>query len=128
MSDRKGNSLSPEPCALIPDRPKAASMTSGRCLAGVMVGDFVAADTVVEVDLSDLDALDGLHHAWCSRCYPRWAARPLGAELGVPFVAWCGQRAVFLAVWQSHDLPPGEVCAACWVEPIAPCATCGLVA
>lgn len=120
--------------------PKAPSMTSGRgwpgsdlehrpaVSASVMDGRFAATDTVAEVDLGDLDALDGLHHAWCGRCYPQWAARPLGAELGVPFIAWCGQRAVFLAVWQSHNLPPGEVCAGCWVEPIAPCATCGLVA
>ena len=56
MSDRKGNSLSPEPCALIPVRPKAASMTSGRgwpgtgrdhhqaVSASVMDGGFAASN------------------------------------------------------------------------------------
>lgn len=56
MTDRKGNSLSPEPCALIPLGPKAPSMTSGRgwpstrrdhlpaVSASVMDGHFVASD------------------------------------------------------------------------------------
>lgn len=79
-----------------------------------------------EVDVTDLDALDGKHHAWCETCHPAWAASPTNsAPLGVPFTAWCGARAVYLVVWLSDGLPPGPLCAACWAEPVAPCATCG---
>jgi len=70
-----------------------------------------------------LEPLDGLHHLWCKHCHPEWVARQLGAELGVPFVAVCGQRAVILARWQSEDTPPGA-CAVC-ADPSTPCATCG---
>lgn len=86
-----------------------------------------AADEAVDVDLADLDALDGLHHAWCGTCHPKWTTRTLGAELGVPFTAWCGERAVFLAVWQSDDVPPGPLCPVCWADPPPPCATCGAI-
>lgn len=81
--------------------------------------------TVALAENENLDYLDGLHHAWCKDCYPQWANRLLGAELGVPFTAWCGQRAIFLAVWQSDDTPPGPRCPICWSDPLPPCATCG---
>lgn len=38
MTDDKGNSLSPEPCALSPLGPKAPSMTSGRGWTGSALG------------------------------------------------------------------------------------------
>jgi hypothetical protein len=75
-------------------------------------------------DLADLESLgDGRHHLWCKTCHPEWVARPLGAELGVPFTAVCGERVVIIAIWQSDDLPPG-VCEAC-AAPGTPCAVCG---
>lgn len=85
--------------------------------------------TGVQVDVSttasSLDVLDGLHHAWCQGCRPDWLTRPRGAELGVPFTAWCGKRAVILTVWQSEDTPPGALCPVCWAQPPPPCAVCG---
>lgn len=78
----------------------------------------------VEIDLSDLESCgDGRHHLWCKVCHPEWAARSLGAELAVPFIAVCGARVVILARWQSDDTPPGvcEICA----DPGRPCAVCG---
>lgn len=81
--------------------------------------------TLVNDDATDeLEELDGKHHLWCKPCHPEWVARPLGAELGVPFVAVCGQRTVLLAVWQSDDLTMPGVCETC-ADPATPCATCG---
>lgn len=79
--------------------------------------------TAALAELAELDALDqGRHHLWCARCHPEWATRPQGADLGVPFTAWCGIRAVIL-VPTDQDLPPGycRVCA----DPGRSCAVCG---
>jgi hypothetical protein len=83
-----------------------------------------SAHTPTAVLDTELEALDGVHHLWCKACHPEWAARPLGAEVGVPFTAVCGQRAVLLARWQSDELAIPGVCAVC-ADPTTPCATCG---
>jgi hypothetical protein len=75
-------------------------------------------------ETAELEPLDGLHHLWCKACYPQWRDRRLGAELGVPFTAVCGVRAVILARWQSDAEPPGA-CEKC-ADPTTPCAMCGV--
>ena len=89
-----------------------------------MIAPTPAEELTANVDLADLESLgDGRHHLWCKQCHPEWVERPLGAELGVPFTAWCGARVVILAAWPSDDLPPGvcEICA----DPSRPCAEAG---
>lgn len=76
--------------------------------------------TIEALDLSDLDLLDDEHtHASCDRCYPE------PPDLGVPFTAWCGRRAVRLRPGRRYVAPP-DACAAC-NDPDLPCATCGVV-
>jgi hypothetical protein len=68
---------------------------------------------------AELDALDaGQRHLWCRYCHPEWQARALGAELGAPFTAYCGVRAVIL-VPSAEDLPP-DSCDACREAPRCP--------
>ena len=81
-------------------------------------------ETLPEVDLSELDALDdGYHHLWCKWCHPEWDASPIGPGLGTPFTAWCGVRAVILVRHLSDEIPPNP-CPRC-AHPVVRCATCG---
>lgn len=74
------------------------------------------------VDTAELDALDdGVRHLWCRFCHSEWEMRPLGAELGVPFTAYCGVRAVILVPSPQH-LPP-DACEDCRDAP--GCPVCG---
>lgn len=67
-----------------------------------------------------LDVLDDpLRHASCDRCYPD------PPQLGDPFVAWCGTRALWLYVppiGGRWEVPPNP-CPACLELPA--CQTCG---
>lgn len=77
----------------------------------------------VDETATELDSLDdGRHHLWCKTCHPEWEAHPLGAELGVPFTAWCGVRAILL-VPSAVELP-ADACPAC-AAPDTTCPVCG---
>lgn len=68
------------------------------------------------IDLSDLDLLDGHEHYACMVCIPG------EVPIGIPFTAWCGQRAI-----RFKPLPPGvglpDPCEACITGPCAQCGT-----
>lgn len=67
------------------------------------------------LELEDLDLLDDdVRHAKCMRCHS-WFG-----YLGVPFVAFCGRKAVWLV---ELDQDPRPKCPACVNNPT--CATCG---
>lgn len=69
-------------------------------------------------DLALLD--DAARHASCDVCHPTPPA-PL-----VPFVAWCGRRAVWSDRREGNrHVPPANACAECR-SPFTPCATCGV--
>lgn len=63
--------------------------------------------------LDDLDLLDDeTRHAYCTACYPR-------LQLGVPFIARCGRRAIgFVGI---ADQPPANACPDCLAVLDQPC-------
>lgn len=77
-----------------------------------------AVSEIEAVDLSDLEMLDDENrHARCTVCTPE---RP---PLGVPFVAWCGTKAVWLSYLTAADAVPVNACQDCLTLPT--CARCG---
>ena len=63
--------------------------------------------------VSDLDLLDDeTRHAYCSACYP-------DLQLGVPFIARCGRRAIGFAGFA--DQPPANACPDCLALLDQPC-------
>lgn len=67
------------------------------------------------LDLDDLKLLDDdVRHGACTVCHPR----PIG--LGVPFVAFCGRRAIWLVRLEAD---PRRLCPHCEATPA--CVTCG---
>jgi len=87
---------------------------------------ITATETPVDVDpidLADLDLLDdGKRHAHCPTCTP---VRPF-----VPFVAYCGRRAIYHGHETDVREPPPNACPDCLptamaVAAGAPCPRCG---
>lgn len=85
-----------------------------------MSGEVAVEETVEDLEIG---GFDGLHHLYCYKCHPEWAANPLGVGVGNPFTAWCGVRAVILARWLSDETPPGA-CPKC-ADPETRCPVCG---
>ena len=119
VRDRKGNSLSPEPWALIPIFPRPSIQPLGRHHSrpvdnpqstrrpGPAAGAMDGASLDVLDATDDLDLLDDLHvHGWCRICK---AGDP---PLGSAYIALCGRRALRRANYAPGEIPAGA-CAAC---------------